>query len=411
VAKITLAKYREKILEGIERIPAIEVLVADAAGSILAEDLIAEGPIPASSIATCDGYAVVASDIAGAKEDSPVSLPVSHDVAWGARGPGRHVPKAAARIVSGAPIPTGADAIVPIGATDGGIAKVSIAAAVKAGANIRARGTDAEVGQVLIPAGTRLGARQLGLAAGQGRRRVSVHPTPRVVILSVGNELSDPGSKLRDAGVPESNSHTLAVMVGEAGARAFRVGAVQDDRPLVKTTIEDQLVRADLILTTGGLSGASGDTLPEVLADLGSFEDVQVAMMPGRRHGYGLIESGGSGPAIPVIALPGHPAAAIVAFELYVRPVLRTMSAYPETDRHRFRAKATRGWESPPGVLQAVPVQVTRPRMRDATATAVGNPWQPSLVDIVRANGLAIVPEDTTKVGAGDDVLYLLWDD
>lgn len=411
MAKVTLAHYRGRLLKGIETIPAIEVLVADAAGSILAEDLVADGPIPTTSVATCDGYAVVASDIAQATEKTPVSLPVSHDVAWGARGPGRHVPKAAARIVSGAPIPTGADAIVPVGATDAGVAKVSIAAAVKAGANIRTQATDAQAGQVLIPAGTRLGARQLGLAAGLGRRRLSVHPTPRVVVLSVGNELSDPGSKLRDAGVPESNSHTLAVMVAEAGARAFRVGAVQDDRPLVRTTIEDQVVRADLILTTGGLSGATGDTLPEVLADLGTFDVVQVAMMPGRRHGYGAIDSGGTGPSIPVIALPGHPAAAIVAFELYVRPVLRTMSAYPEKDRHRFRAKATDGWESPPGVLQAVPVQVTRPRMRDATVTPIGNPWQPSLVDIVRANGLAIIPEDTTEVGAEDSVLYLLWDD
>lgn len=411
MSKVTLTRYRERLLEGIERITAIDVLVADAAGSILAEDLVSDGPIPAASVATCDGYTVVASDIAQATEASPVILPVSHDVAWEVRGPGRHVPGTAARIVSGAPIPSGADAVVPVGATDAGVAKVSISAAVRVGANVRAQGTDAQTGQVLISAGTRLGARQLGLAASLGRRRLSVHPTPRVVILSVGNELGDPSSKLRNAGVPESDSHILSVMVNETGARAFRVGAVEDDRLQLRRTIEDQLVRADLILTTGGLSGASGDTLPEVLAELGSFEVVQVAMMPGRRHGHGMISSEGIGSPTPVIALPGNPAAAVVAFELYVRPVLRTMSAYPEKDRPRFRAKATQGWDSPTGVLQVVPVEIARPRLRDASAIPVGNPWQPSLIDIVRANGLAIVPEDTAKVGVGDDVLYLLWDD
>ncbi|MBN2176396.1 MAG: molybdopterin molybdotransferase MoeA [Demequinaceae bacterium] len=409
--KLTLAQYRAALLEGIERIPAIEVLVADSAGSILAEDLVSEGPIPPVAVATCDGYAVAAADVAKATAATPISLAVSHDVAWEARGPRRHVPRTAARIVSGAPIPINADTVVPIGATDGGVAKVAITAASRQGANVREQGTDASAGQVLVPAGTRLGARQLGLAAAMGRRRLSVHPTPRVVILSVGNELGDPSSRLRSAGVPESNSHTLSVMVAEAGARAYRVGAVGDDRMALRTTIEDQLVRADLLLTTGGLSGAVGDTLPEVLAELGAFEVVPVAMMPGRRHGHGAISSGGQGPSTPVIALPGHPAAAVIAFEMYVRPVLRTMSAYAEKERPRFKARATKAWESPSGVVQCVPVQIEHPRTRDAQATPIGHPWQPSLVDLARANGLAVIPEETTKVAVGDPVVCLIWDD
>lgn len=410
MAKVTLAEYRAKLLEGIERIAAIEVLVADAAGSILAEDLVSEGPIPPVAIAICDGYAVVAADVAKASKTTPVSLSVSHDVAWEARGPRRQVPGTAARIVSGAPVPNGADAVVPVGATDGGVAKVAILAATRAGANLRAKGTDAEVGQVLVSEGTRLGARQLGLAAAMGRRRLSVHPTPRVVIISVGNELGEPGSRLRDAGVPESNSHALAVMVAEAGARAYRVGAVHDDRLTIRTTIEDQMVRADLVLTTGGLSGASDDTLPEILGELGPFEVVPVAMMPGRRHGHGAISLGGTS-STPVIALPGHPAAAIIAFEMYVRPVLRTMSAYAEKERPRFKARSTQVWESPSGVVHCVPVMIENPRTRDAKATVVGHPWQPSLVDLARANGLAVIPEDTTKVSVGDAITCLLWDD
>ncbi len=411
MSKVTLAQYRATLLKGIERIAAIEVLVADSAGSILAEDLITEGPIPPVAIATCDGYAVVAADVAKAAMATPVILSVSHDVTWEIRGPSRHVPGTAARIVSGAPMPKGADAVVPMGATDGGVAKVSILTASRQGANVRQRGMDAKAGQVLVSAGTRLGARQLGIAAAVGRRRLSVHPTPRVVVLSVGNELGEPGSRLRDAGVPESNSHTLAVMVEEAGARAYRVGAVIDDRITLRTTIEDQLVRADLLLTTGGLSGAKDDTLPEVLAELGPFEVLSVAMMPGRLHGHGEISSGALGVSTPVIALPGHPAAAIIAFEMYVRPVLRTMSAYAEKERPRFKARATQSWESPSGVLQCVPVMIENARTRDAKAQVVGHPWQPSLVDMARANGIAIVPEETTKVEVGDALTCLLWDD
>lgn len=408
---MSLADYRAALLTGIERIAAIEVLVADAAGSILAEDLVSEGPLPPVAVATCDGYAVRAADIATATADAPVVLAVSHDVSWEARGPSRHVTGTAARIVSGASIPLGADAVVPAAATDGGVAKVGIRVASREGVNIRDRGSDADAGQVLVPLGTRLGARQLGLAAALGRRRLSVHPTPRVVILSVGNELGEPGARMRTAGIPESNSHTLAVMAQEAGAHAYRVGAVQEDRMTLRETIEDQLVRADLLLTTGGLSGANDDALPEVLAELGDFSVTNVSMMPGRRHGHGSVSSGLLRTPTPVISLPGHPAAAIIAFEMYVRPVLRVMSGYVERDRPRVTAAATQKWESPKGVVQCVPVQVTGARTKGATATVLGQPWQPSLADLARANGLAVIPEAVVAVAPGDVLSCLLWDD
>jgi molybdopterin molybdotransferase len=410
-ARVTLAEYQAALLKGVTRIEAIEVLIADAAGSILARDLVTEGPLPPVSIATCDGYAVKATDIAKADQDHPVVLSVSHDAVWEVRGPGRHVPGTAARIVSGAPVPMGADAVIPVGATDSGVAKVAIRAASRAGANVREKGSEASPGQVLVPAGTRLGGRQLGLAASLGRRRLSVHPTPRVVILSVGNELAEPGARNRDASVPESNSHTLSVMAEEAGATAYRVGAVRDDRVSLRSTIEDQLVRADLLLTTGGLSGAADDNLPEVLSELGTFEIVSVAMMPGRRHGHGSIAVGVQDATTPVMALPGHPAAAIIAFEMYVRPVLRTMSAYAERERPRIKARATQSWESPSGVVQCVPVVLSHPRTKEATTRVVGHPWQPSLADLSRANALAIIPEDVTKVKVGDVLSCILWDD
>ena len=411
MSKRTLEEHRASLLRGIDRIPAIDVLIADAAGSVLAEDLVAESPIPFVAVAMCDGYAVVAAEVHGASSTKPIGLAVSQDVNWSVRGPRRHVAGTAARIASGAPVPMGADAVVPVGATDGGVARVEIRASSGVGANVRARGADAEVGVALVPAGTRLGARQLGLAAALGRRRLSVYPRPRVVILPVGAELGDAATRGSGGSVPESNSYTLAVMAEEAGARSYRVGAVPDDRIALRTTIEDQLVRADLVITTGGLSGGADDSLPEVLSDLGTFELANVALMPGRRHGQGSIAVGLHDRPTPVIALPGHPAAAIIAFEMYVRPVLRTMSGYAETERRRVTARATQKWESPPGVVQCVPVRVQGLGTKDASAKVVGHPWQPSLADIARANGLAIIPAGVTRIGSGDALSCILWDD
>jgi molybdopterin molybdotransferase len=407
----TLAEYQSALLKGIEPIPAMEVLITDAAGSILAEDLVSDGPLPPVAVATCDGYALLAKDVASASEGSPVALAVSRDIGWDARGPRRHVSKTAARIVSGAPMPLGADAVAPIGATDGGVASVQVLAAIRAGANVRAAGADAAAGKVLVKAGTRLGARQLGLAAGLGRRRLSVHPTPRVVIIPVGRELAEATRGGKGGTVPESNSHMLAVMAAEAGANAFRVGAVPDDRITLRATIEDQLVRADLIITTGGLSEGRDETLPHVLRDLGEFGLHRVALMPGRRHGSGLIGAAPGDLGTPVFALPGHPAAAIVAFEMYVRPVLRTMSGYAEKHRPRVSVRSASAWESPEGVVQCVPVSIAAPRDAGATAKVVGDPGQPSLADLAIANALAIVPEGVSSVAVGDTLSCLLWDD
>jgi molybdopterin molybdotransferase len=410
MARRTLAEYQSALLKGVEQIAAMEVLITDAAGSILAEDLASEGPLPPVAIATCDGYAVTAKDVASASEVKPVELAVSHDVGWDARGPRRHVAKTAARIVSGAPMPVGADAVLPVGATDGGVAAVRVHAPTRSGANVRAAGAEAAAGKVLVKAGTRLGARQLGLAAGLGRHRLSVHPTPRVVIIAVGRELGDARRRGRAGSVPESNSHMLAVMAADAGANAYRVGAVSDDRITLRTTLEDQLVRADLVITTGGLSESSDETLPDVLRDLGQFDVHRVALMPGRRHGSGLVAVGQGEAGTRVFALPGHPAAAIVAFEMYVRPVLRTMSGYAEKHRPRVSVRSTSAWASPEGVVQCVPVLVDKLRDSGGSAKVVGDPWQPSLADFAIANALAVIPEGVTSVAVGDDVSCLVWD-
>ncbi len=409
--RLTLAEYQDALLKGVTQIGAMEVLITDAAGSILAEDLASDTALPPVAVATCDGYALVATDVAKATDASPVTLAVSHDVGWDSRGPRRHVATTAARIVSGAPVPLGADAVVPVGATDGGVAKVEVRAATRPGSNVRPAGSEAAAGKVLVKAGTRLGARQLGLAAGLGRRRLSVHPTPRVVIIPVGRELDDASRRGQSGIIPESNSHMLAVMAAEAGANAYRVGAVADDRITLRTTLEDQLVRADLVITTGGLSEARDETLPDVLRDLGDFEVHPVALMPGRRHGHGRVAVGPGEAGTPVFALPGHPAAAVVAFEMYVRPVLRTMSGYAEKHRPRVDARSASAFTSPEGVVQCVPVVFDDAHAPRPAATAVGDPWLPSLADLATATGLAVVPEGVTAVREGDPLSCIVWDD
>lgn len=402
----SLADHRAALLADFARIGAIEVLVADSGGSVLAEDLVADVDLPPAPIATCDGYAVLAADVASASAEAPVTLAVSHDVTWESRVSQRHVPGTSARIGSGAPLPTGADAVVPRADTDGGVAKVAVTAAVREGANVRPAGADAKAGQPVLAAGTRLGPRQLALAAAMGRRRLSVHPTPRVVVLAVGNELIEPGAERGRTGVPEANSHALARLATAAGASAYRVGVVSDDRIALRETIEDQLVRADLVITTGGLSGAHGDSLPDVLAELGDYESFELAMTPGRRHGHGRVSLGGDD-TTPVIALPGHPPAAIVAFEMYVWPVVRTMSGYDTIDRPRVQARAAEGWAGVPGAVQCVPVRLSG--ASNLEAAPLGDPREPSLADLAAADGLAVVPENVADVAAGATVDCIDW--
>ena len=257
---------------------------------------------------------------------------------------------------------------------------------------------------MLLAAGERLGARQLSMAAAVGRARLRVHPTPRVVILSVGDELVDPGASTRPGTVRDANSHALATAVQDAGASAIRVGVVGDDRVRLRETLEDQLVRADLLLTTGGLSDTERDTVKDVLAPLGTVRFDHVAMSPGGRQGFGSVGGLDGGDAVPIFALPGHPVAAHVSFEVFVRPALRAIAGRAELFRPSVPAVATHGWASPAGMRQFVPAHLVGSPGEGYTVTPVGDPAEVSLHALSRANALAVVPEDGALVRPGDRV-------
>lgn len=386
----------------------LEVVLADAVGCILAVDVVAARDLPPFALAALDGYAVASADTAAAGAGLPLHLSVVHDVHVGAPAPLRLVAGYAVRIASGAPLPLGADAVVPLDQTDRGTARVLVPRPISPGEHVRRSGVDARARDTVLAAGTRLGARQVALAAALGRGRVTVHPTPRVVVLSIGDELGDPGAPARDGMVHDANGPALVSAVIDAGAHATRIGVVRGDRATLREVIEDQLVRADLLLTTGGLSESPSDTVKDVLASLGTMRFDHVAMTPGRLQGYGHLGGDGVRGGVPVFALPGHPVAAYVSFEVFVRPVLRSIAGRAELFRSSLAAVATTGWRSPVGLRQFVPARLSGDPVEGYRVTPVGEPGELSVAALARANAFAVVPERDVAVQAGDRVNCLV---
>ncbi|MCC2317939.1 molybdopterin molybdotransferase MoeA [Cellulomonas chengniuliangii] len=396
------------VLGSVGPVAPLDVVLADAVGCILATDVTVEHDVPPAPVAARDGYAVASYDTADAGPTSTRTLPVAHDVVVAAPSTLRLAPGQAVRIASGARLPQGADAVVPVEETDRGAARVALQRPAHPGQHVRLPGSDARAGDLVLAEGIRLGARQLALAATLGHGRLRVHPTPRVVIVSVGDELVEPGSARREGAVYEADGHALETAVRDAGASARRVGIVSDDRATLREALEDQLVRADLILTTGGLSEYAHDTVKDVLAPLGTVRFDHVAMTPGHRHGFGTVTGLGGDGAVPIFALQGHPVAAQVSFEVFVRPALRAMAGHADLFRPSVTAEATEGWSSPPGLRQFVPALVLGSPDEGYQVTPVGDPGTPSVTALSRANALAVVGEQDLAVHPGQRVHCLV---
>ena len=400
----TVAEHLAACLEIARPAAPLDVVLLDAVGCVLAEDVVADIDLPSADLAGLDGYAVMSAGLAGAAEATPVALEVMDAVRAGDVRPTRLVPGAAVLIDSGAPMPLGADAVVPWMLTDRGQSRVQVRAAVSAGQNVRRRAGDVAAGTTVLPRGSRVSARQIALLGGIGRYRVKVMPAPRVVIVSIGDELVEPGQPRDPGDVFDANGHALASAVTDAGGRAFRVAAVPDELSALAETIEDQLVRADLVITTGGLSAGQGDTVKEVLAPLGSVRFDAVAMVPGRQLGLGTVED------TPIFCLPGDPVTAQIAFETFVRPVLRQIAGRRNLHRSSLPASISTGWHSPPGKREFVPVRLTGSPSRGYTAVPTSPPGATRLLGLARANAIAVVPETTHTVVAGETLHCLLLD-
>jgi molybdopterin molybdotransferase len=399
----TVDEHLAAVLGRINPLPDLEVNLLDAHGCVLAEDVVAARPLPGFDNSSMDGYAVRYEDVATATPEMPVVLPVIGDIAAGSGGVYAVNTGLCVRIMTGAPLPAGADSVIPVEWTDGGVARVRIDRAPQLGQNIRRAGEDVVPGETVLTAGTTLGAAQVGLMAAMGRARLKVRPRPRVVVFSTGNELVDVGVEPGPAQINESNSYALTAAARECGAIAYRVGIVPDDRLRLLSLIEDQLVRADLVVTTGGVSAGAYDTVKEVLSRLGTVEFTKVAMQPGMPQGFGTI-----GPdATPIFTLPGNPVSAFVSFEVFVRPAIRRMLGVPHVYRPLVRATLTEPINKSAGKRSYVRARI---EVSDGAyaVTPVGGMGSHLVADLALANALVLVPEHVTAVPSGATVSVMM---
>lgn len=402
---LTVEDHLEKILRGIGPLAAYDQPLVESLGLPMLEGFVSELDLPRFDNSAMDGYAIRAEDVVGAGPDSPVTLPVVGEIAAGSARPFAISAGTAVKIMTGAPIPRGADAVVAYEKTDRGNARVAIYSAVERGASIRLKGADVKIGDRVLEEGTVLGPREIGLLASLGAPRVKARPRPRVVVISTGTELREPGTHLDYDSINDSNSYMLAAAVREAGAICYRVGAVDDNPKTFRRVLSDQLVRADLVVTSGGVSKGDHDVVKETLSALGTVDFVQVAMQPGKPQGFGRVFD----EQTPIITLPGNAVSAYVSFEVFVLPAIRRMMGRTPYRRPMVHAVLASDLQSPPGTRQYVRgvFEVTH---RGAKVTPIEGSGSHLVGSLARANALIIVGEDQTALNLGDTVRTLVLD-
>ena len=394
------------ILAVIRPLPPTVLGLTEAEGLVLADDVVAPHALPSFDNSAMDGYALHAQDIATASDQNPVTLPVVAEIAAGDTGAYALQQGTAIRIMTGAMLPHGTELVVPVEWTDGATsgqhsARVTIRSKAEPGHAIRMAGDDAKAGDLLVPRGTRLKPMHIAAIAGAGHGNVRVYPRPRIVVMSTGNELAEPGAPIVPGRIWDSNSFMLAAAAREAGCLAYRQARVEDNADEVLQTIEDQLVRADLLITTGGVSmGGEHDVVKSALQQLGSMTFRKVAMQPGMPQGFGTIGED----EIPIITLPGNPVSAYVSFQVFVRPAIGALQGDDTLQLPTVKAELTRALRSPAGrrsFLRAV--------LDGDKVTPLTGQGSHQIATLGRANALISVPEWVVQMPAGEaaEVLVL----
>jgi molybdopterin molybdotransferase len=398
-------EHLRRIVEMITPLQPYDQPLLEAHGLPACEDVHSPIPLPRFDNSAMDGYAVRRVDVEGASEERPIELRVVGESAAGSAKPYAMAPGTCLRIMTGAPLPSGADAVVPVEWTDGGRASVRISAAPESGQHVRHAGEDVRQGDLIVAEGTVLGPRQVAVLASVGRAQVRARPRPRVVVISTGSELRDPGSGLGFDSVYDGNSYMLAAAARAAGAIPYRVGIVSDDPREFSDALSDQLVRADAVVTSGGVSKGDYDVVKDVLGRLRTVEFCEVAMQPGKPQGFGRVGEDGT----PIFTLPGNPVSAYVSFEVFVVPALRRMMGRVPYRRPLVQATLTEPVRSVPGRRQYVRAafDVTP---RGATVTPVGGHGSHLVGDLAAANALLVVAEEATGLDAGATVGVLVLD-
>lgn len=423
---VSVEEHLARILDAVSALAPREVALAEAHRLVLAADVVARVDVPGFDNSSMDGYAVRRADVSTASDKTPVTLTVVADVPAGSKldpplGPGE-----AARIMTGAPLPSDADAIVPVEDVTGGIehgltaeppATIEVLQAPSEAAFVRRTGSDVRVGDTVLTEQRVLGARDLAAAASAGVSHVLVRPAPRVGVLSTGSELRPAGSPLQRGEIHDSNSVLLTALITEAGGVPVPLGVVPDDEDAFRALLTDAAPRVDAIVTSGGVSVGAFDIVKAVLARDGVWFG-PVRMQPGKPQGFGAwagaaaddasagdTAGAGAHPSPFIFALPGNPVSVFVSFEQFVRPALHVMGGRDDWARETVTATAIESWSCPPGRRQFLPAildtSTDAATVRPASAGGSGSHLGASLA---AANALVVVPETIDKVRAGDRV-------
>jgi len=401
MAMQSVDSYLNEIIAAITPLPLTDVPLTEADGTVLAADTTAEWPLPGFDNSAMDGYAAIAADTAGASAGNPVTLPVDAEVAAGDTTAHTLTPGHCIKIMTGALLPDGADAVIPVEWTDDGRQTVVITQPAGPGHAIRRAGDDAKPGDLLLPGGTRLGPAQIGVLAAAGHGVVRVRRRPRVTVISTGNELAEPGSPLVPGRIWDSNSYMLASAARQAGCETTRYPTQRDEPAAVLAAIEHAAATSDLLVTSGGVSmGGEHDVVKAALTRLGTVTFRKVAMQPCMPQGFGLIGANGT----PIFTLPGNPVSAFVSFCLFVAPTARVLQGLPAQQGARRQARLAGPASSPDGKRSFL-----RGILDRGTGSVMPLTGQNShqIASLARADALIVIPEPVTSLPAGELVEVL----
>ncbi|KQZ23525.1 molybdopterin molybdotransferase MoeA [Microbacterium sp. Root553] len=404
----TVEEQLALVLDAVRVLPTETRAVREAARRTLAKPATAAHDIPLFDNSAMDGFAVRVADVAAASAENPVVLRVVADLPAGVSDDPSLDAGDAARIMTGSPTPSAADAIVPFEDTAGGLADSLgevrvLRAPATPGAFVRRRGADLHAGDAVVLAGERLGAFQLAAAVAAGVDTVSVTRAPRVAVVSTGSELLSPGEPAARGRIPDSNGPLLELLVADADSEVVLVTRVADDADAVRAVTATAVERgADVIVFTGGVSAGAYEPVRGAFDGRGAVEFASVAMQPGKPQAFGALDSG-----TLVFGLPGNPVSVAVSFEVFVRPALLALQGRTEIHRARASFTADAAWTTPPGRRQYLPavVDLSTRTVRPATAGGSGSHLAGGLA---RAHAFAIVPAEVEAVAVGDVIDVML---